>query len=61
MVSTLAGQSIPIDTISRRMMMTSGTGVHYKSSIDCGMQILENEGFMSLMKGASKFIITCDR
>ena len=57
MVSTLAGQSIPIDTISRRMMMTSGTGVHYKS----GMQILENEGFMSLMKGASKFIITCDR
>ena len=50
----------PIDTINRRMMMTSGTGVHYKSSIDCGMQILKNEGFMSLMKGASKFKITCD-
>jgi len=59
MVSTLAGQSIPIDTISRRMMMTSGTGVHYKSSIDCGMQILENEGFMSLMKGASADILFC--
>ena len=59
MVSILA--VYPIDTISRRMMMTSGTGVHYKSSIDCGMQILKNEGFMSLMKGTSKFIITCDR
>merc|ERR1712134_89672 len=47
----------PIDTIRRRMMMTSGTGVHYKSPIDCGMQILKNEGFMSLMKGASARIL----
>merc|ERR1712187_47711 len=31
--------SYPIDTIRRRMMMTSGTGVNYKSSMDCGMQI----------------------
>merc|ERR1712141_642773 len=30
-VSGLA--SYPIDTIRRRMMMTSGTGVHYKSSM----------------------------
>merc|ERR1711937_416402 len=54
MVSVVSGLAThPIDTISRRMMMTSGSGVHYKSSIDCGMQILKNEGFMSLMKGAS--------
>merc|ERR1719225_2164077 len=42
--------SYPIDTIRRRMMMTSGGGVKYKGSIDCGMQILKNEGFMSMMK-----------
>merc|ERR1711931_443509 len=28
--------SYPIDTIRRRMMMTSGTGVHYKNWVDCG-------------------------
>jgi solute carrier family 25 (adenine nucleotide translocator) protein 4/5/6/31 len=49
--------SYPIDTIRRRMMMTSGTGVHYKSSIDCGLQIMKNEGFMSLMKGAGANIL----
>ena len=48
-VSGLA--SYPIDTIRRRMMMTSGTGVHYKSSLDCGIQVIKSEGFMSLMKG----------
>ena len=59
MVTVVSGlASYPIDTIRRRMMMTSGTGVHYKSSIDCGMQILKNEGFMSMMKGAGKFQIT---
>merc|ERR1711973_797152 len=56
-VSALATH--PIDTIRRRMMMTSGTGVHYKSSIDCGMQILKNEGFKSLMKGAGADILFC--
>merc|ERR1712064_178521 len=33
------------------------TGVHYKSSIDCGMQILKTEGFMSMMKGAGANIL----
>ena len=46
--------SYPIDTIRRRMMMTSGQAVKYKGSIDCGMQVIKNEGFMSLMKGAGK-------
>merc|ERR1719225_1927360 len=49
--------SYPIDTIRRRMMMTAGTGVFYKGSIDCGMQILKNEGFMSLMKGAGANVL----
>jgi solute carrier family 25 (adenine nucleotide translocator) protein 4/5/6/31 len=49
--------SYPIDTIRRRMMMTSGQAVKYKGSIDCGMQILKNEGFMSMMKGAGANII----
>jgi len=49
--------SYPIDTIRRRMMMTSGAAVKYKGSIDCGMQILKNEGFMSMMKGAGANIL----
>jgi len=49
--------SYPIDTIRRRMMMTAGTGSAYKGSIDCGMQILKNEGFMSLMKGAGANVL----
>merc|ERR1712004_241023 len=49
--------SYPIDTIRRRMMMTSGAAVKYKGSVDCGMQILENEGFMSMMKGAGANVL----
>lgn len=49
--------SYPIDTIRRRMMMTSGQAVKYKGSIDCGMQIVKNEGFMSLMKGAGANVL----
>merc|ERR1712243_199171 len=43
--------SYPIDTVRRRMMMTSGAAVKYKNSLDCGAQILKNEGIMSMMKG----------
>lgn len=49
--------SYPIDTIRRRMMMTSGQAVKYKGSIDCTVQILKNEGFMSFMKGAGANIL----
>jgi len=58
-VTITAGlMSYPIDTIRRRMMMTSGgSGVKYKGSIDCGVQILKNEGFMSMMKGAGANIL----
>ncbi|KAL3869785.1 hypothetical protein ACJMK2_042422 [Sinanodonta woodiana] len=57
-ISLTAGlMSYPIDTIRRRMMMTSGEAVRYKGSIDCAVQILKNEGFMSMMKGASANIL----
>jgi len=57
-VTVTAGlMSYPIDTIRRRMMMTSGGGVKYKGSIDCATQIMKNEGFMSMMKGAGANIL----
>jgi len=49
--------SYPIDTIRRRMMMTSGQAVKYKGAIDCTTQILKNEGFMSMMKGAGANVL----
>lgn len=49
--------SYPIDTIRRRMMMTSGQAVKYKGSIDCTKQILRNEGMMSMFKGAGANIL----
>jgi solute carrier family 25 (adenine nucleotide translocator) protein 4/5/6/31 len=51
--------SYPIDTIRRRMMMTSGgdKSMMYKGSFDCVMQIMKNEGFMSFMKGAGANIL----
>lgn len=49
--------SYPIDTIRRRMMMTSGEAVKYSGSIDCGKKIIASEGFMSLMKGAGANIL----
>ena len=57
-VTVTAGlMSYPIDTIRRRMMMTSGAAVKYKNSMDCAVQILKNEGFMSMMKGAGANIL----
>lgn len=49
--------SYPIDTIRRRMMMTSGEAVKYKGSVDCFIQVVRNEGPMSLMKGAGANIL----
>merc|ERR1712173_243745 len=57
-VTVTAGlMSYPIDTVRRRMMMTSGQAVKYKGSMDCFVQVLKNEGFMSLMKGAGATIL----
>jgi solute carrier family 25 (adenine nucleotide translocator) protein 4/5/6/31 len=49
--------SYPIDTIRRRMMMTSGEAVKYKSSWDCCTQIVAKEGVASLFKGAGANIL----
>merc|ERR1712002_778369 len=57
-VTVTAGlMSYPIDTVRRRMMMTSGGGVKCKGSFDCAIQIMKNEGFMSMMKGAGANIL----
>lgn len=56
-VSGLA--SYPIDTIRRRMMMTSGGSkeMMYKSSMDCASKIMKAEGFKSFFKGAGANIL----
>lgn len=57
-VTVTAGiMSYPIDTIRRRMMMTSGEAVKFKGSFDCFLFIVKNEGFMSLMNGAGANIL----
>jgi len=49
--------SYPIDTVRRRMMMTSGEAVKYKSSYDAFKQIVAKEGTKSLFKGAGANIL----
>ncbi|KAF5725488.1 ADP ATP carrier protein mitochondrial-like [Tripterygium wilfordii] len=49
--------SYPLDTVRRRMMMTSGEAVKYKSSFDAFSQIVKNEGAKSLFKGAGANIL----
>jgi len=57
-VTTLAGlASYPIDTIRRRMMMTSGEAVKYSGSLDCAVKILKTEGVSSFFKGAGANIL----
>jgi len=57
-VTIVAGlASYPIDTVRRRMMMTSGQGVKYKGSIDAFQQILAKEGYKSFFKGAGANIL----
>jgi len=57
-VTVTAGiMSYPIDTIRRRMMMTSGAAVKYNGSLDCTQQILRNEGVTSLFKGAGANVL----
>ncbi|RMZ84144.1 hypothetical protein DV738_g530, partial [Chaetothyriales sp. CBS 135597] len=57
-VTTGAGiASYPLDTIRRRMMMTSGEAVKYKSSLDAARQIFAAEGVRSFFKGAGANIL----
>ncbi|CAG8638154.1 10249_t:CDS:2 [Paraglomus occultum] len=49
--------SYPIDTVRRRMMMTSGEAVKYKSSMHAFAEIIRKEGVKSLFKGAGANIL----
>lgn len=58
-VTVIAGiASYPIDTIRRRMMMTSGSKeLQYRSSMHAASEIMKNEGFSSFFKGAGANIL----
>lgn len=47
----------PIDTVRRRMMMTSGEAVKYRGAIHCASEIVRKEGGMALMRGAGANMI----
>lgn len=49
--------SYPLDTIRRRMMMTSGEAVKYDSSLACAKEIMAKEGIKSFFKGAGANIL----
>jgi solute carrier family 25 (adenine nucleotide translocator) protein 4/5/6/31 len=49
--------SYPLDTVRRRMMMTSGEAVKYASSYAAFQEIVKKEGTKSLFKGAGANIL----
>jgi len=49
--------SYPVDTVRRRMMMTSGEAVKYKSSMHAFVEIFKKEGWKSFFKGAGANIL----
>jgi len=49
--------SYPVDTVRRRMMMTSGEAVKYRSSMHAFVEICKKEGWKSLFKGAGANIL----
>jgi len=58
LITNAAGvASYPIDTIRRRMMMTSGEGVKYNGALDCASQVVKKEGVKSLFKGCGANIL----
>jgi solute carrier family 25 (adenine nucleotide translocator) protein 4/5/6/31 len=57
-ITIVAGlASYPIDTVRRRMMMTSGEAVKYRSSMHAFSEIVKKEGTASLFKGAGANIL----
>jgi len=58
-VTVVAGLfSYPLDTVRRRMMMTSGKSAgKYKSSVDCFNQVMKNEGVSAMYKGAGSNVL----
>ncbi|CAH2351136.1 ADP,ATP carrier protein 3 [[Candida] railenensis] len=49
--------SYPLDTVRRRMMMTSGQAVKYKGAFDCFQKVVAAEGIKSLFKGCGANIL----
>eukprot|EP01094_Clydonella_sp_ATCC50884_P029062 TRINITY_DN895_c0_g1_i1.p3 TRINITY_DN895_c0_g1~~TRINITY_DN895_c0_g1_i1.p3 ORF type:complete len:143 (-),score=41.67 TRINITY_DN895_c0_g1_i1:243-671(-) len=50
--------SYPLDTVRRRMMMTSGSGeVKYTGALDCSRKIIAQEGMSSMFKGAGSNVL----
>jgi len=49
--------SYPLDTVRRRMMMTSGEATKYRSSAHAFQEIVKKEGYVSLFKGAGANIL----
>lgn len=57
-ITTTAGlASYPIDTVRRRMMMTTGQADKYNSSIEAFVQIAQKEGIKTFFKGAGANIL----
>ncbi|KAI8878506.1 ADP,ATP carrier protein [Backusella circina FSU 941] len=55
--TTASMASYPMDTVRRRMMLTSGAAVKYASSMMAFREIIAKEGARSLFKGAGANII----
>lgn len=49
--------SYPLDSIRRRMMMTSGAAVKYNGTLDAFSKVIASEGFFSLFKGCGANIL----
>lgn len=47
----------PVDTIKRRMMMTSGEKVKYNGSLDCFRQVIKTEGAGALYRGCGVNVV----
>ncbi|KAJ7284260.1 hypothetical protein O6H91_Y342400 [Diphasiastrum complanatum] len=58
LVTTGAGlAAYPLDTVRRRMMMTSGEAVKYRNTLDAFQQIVAKEGSKALFRGAGANIL----
>jgi len=57
--ATLSATAIayPLDTINKRLIMTSGVNYKYKNSLDCFYSMLRNEGVHSFYRGFSMLIL----
>lgn len=49
--------SYPLDTVRRRMMMTSGQAIKYDGAFDCFRKVVAAEGISSLFKGCGANIL----